>query len=341
MIRLSDHIAEAGGWLSLERFMEIALYDSESGYYSASIQNVGARGDFSTSATLSPLLGRAIVGEWEKACREFGKKLPMVEVGAGNASLALSVQDALGFWRRLSTRYHIVETSSKLRALQHLALGNRADIHDDMKHALKECDGRAFIFSNELVDAFSARVFEQTEEGWQEVGLVVRDGKLMEECRKVDRLPESVAFDYTGPVGQRIEVHESYARWFGSWLTSWNAGVMTVIDYGAEFESLYYRKPKGTLRGYLHHALLEGMELYRHAGRCDVTCDVNFSDLLSLSRRCLGDKVELLSQRDYLLPWVRSGKGGEKEADEAYLISENGPGDHFKVLVQTRFPLGK
>ena len=34
----------------------------------------------------------------------------------------------------------------------------------------------------------------------------------------------------------------------------------------------------------------------------DITCDVNFTDLLELSRNCIGDRVTLTTQRDYLLP---------------------------------------
>lgn len=54
MIRLSDHIAAAGGWLSLEAFMQLALHHPQEGYYSSSIENIGQRGDFSTTPTLSP-----------------------------------------------------------------------------------------------------------------------------------------------------------------------------------------------------------------------------------------------------------------------------------------------
>ena len=39
MIRLSDHIAAAGGWLSLEAFMQLALHHPEEGYYSTAIEN--------------------------------------------------------------------------------------------------------------------------------------------------------------------------------------------------------------------------------------------------------------------------------------------------------------
>ena len=49
-----------------------------------------------------------------------------------------------------------------------------------MEKALKHCGGKAFIFSNELVDAFPARVFEYTEQDWKEVGLVVKNGAVRE-----------------------------------------------------------------------------------------------------------------------------------------------------------------
>ncbi len=60
MIRLSDHIAAAGGWLSLEAFMQLALHHPQEGYYSSSIENIGQRGDFSTTPTLSPILAKPL-----------------------------------------------------------------------------------------------------------------------------------------------------------------------------------------------------------------------------------------------------------------------------------------
>jgi len=42
------------------KFMQRALYDPQRGYYTARIRTVGARGDFSTTATLSTQLGKAI-----------------------------------------------------------------------------------------------------------------------------------------------------------------------------------------------------------------------------------------------------------------------------------------
>lgn len=331
MIRLSDHIAAAGGWLSLEAFMQLALYHPEDGYYSAAIENIGARGDFSTTPTLSAILARAIVDKWSAACKQAGKRLPMLEAGAGSGALAIKIMDHLGFWNRLKTDYVIVEASAKLREFQHLLLGKRAKIYPTMEKALKHCHGKAFIFSNELVDAFPARIFEYTGQEWQEVGLIVKDGAVREELRPVVTPPRfSHMLEYNAPQGQRIEIHDSYARWFTAWLPHWEGGVMTVIDYGDEMDKLYHRRPHGTLRGYKSHQMLEGDALYLYPGKTDLTCDVNFTDLLDLSRNCLGDRVSLVPQREYLLPYA------ENTPQDAFLTHEDGAGSHFQVLVQER-----
>ena len=151
MIRLSDHIAAAGGWLSLEAFMQLALHHPQEGYYSSSIENIGQRGDFSTTPTLSPILAKAIAAHWKEACSRCGRRLPLLEIGAGSGALAVKILERLGFWNRLNTDYVIVESSPRLREFQHLLLGGRAKIYSTMEKALKHCGGKAFIFSNELI----------------------------------------------------------------------------------------------------------------------------------------------------------------------------------------------
>jgi SAM-dependent MidA family methyltransferase len=54
---------------------------------------------------------------------------------------------------------------------------------------------------------------------------------------------------------------------------------MLTIDYGDTMPALYHRRPQGSLRGYAAHQLLTGTEIYQAPGRCDLTADVNFSDL--------------------------------------------------------------
>ena len=51
-------IAQAGGWLSFERYMELALYAPGLGYYSAGAHKLGADGDFTTAPESSSSVRR-------------------------------------------------------------------------------------------------------------------------------------------------------------------------------------------------------------------------------------------------------------------------------------------
>lgn len=126
--------------------MQLALHHPQEGYYSSSIENIGSRGDFSTTPTLSPILAKAVAARWKEACARCGRRLPLLEIGAGSGALAVKILEQLGFWNRLNTDYVIVEASPKLREFQHLLLGSQAKIYSTMEKALKHCGGKAFIF---------------------------------------------------------------------------------------------------------------------------------------------------------------------------------------------------
>lgn len=312
--------------------MELALYDERRGYYSQNLTEIGPRGDFSTAASMSELPARCLIRHWRESCRALGRNLPFIEIGGGTAGLALSVYRNLGFFERLRVRYYMVERSPALRSWQSLALGNFARVFPDMPRALKHAGGRAFIFCNELPDAFPVRRFMYQDGVWHELGWTVRDsGTITEVPRACSSPPESSAFSRWAQEGQIIEVNEAYHRWYISWQPFWELGCFVTIDYGAEIDALYYRRPRGTLRGYKAHTLLSTEELPALAGHCDITADVNFTDLLASARRYPGDTVRLLSQREYFLPCVRP----DVPAD-AHLVRTPGAGDHNLVLIQTR-----
>ncbi len=332
-MNIAPHILAHGNWISMEEFMNLALYDESQGYYSANISTIGFRGDFSTTATMSDLLARRLIAHWRQACETSGRNLPMIEVGGGNGDLAMAIARNLNLWQRLRMRYYMVDRSLALRNLQAMVGGTFVRVKDSMEKALKAADGRAFIFCNELPDAFPARQFVYQSGEWLELGLAVQGGRIIRQANR-SPLPESSALARWAQEGQVIEVHESYHKWYASWQKLWKNGIFVTIDYGELNDTLYYRRPAGTLRGYKAHQLLSADELAPLAGRCDITADVNFTDLKTLAERCLGDMVEYMSQRDYLLPWVEAGN----EAD-AHLVAVPGAGDHFNVLVQHRFDL--
>lgn len=298
--RLAALLLEAqeasGGALSLERFLAEALYHPECGYYTARIRDVGARGDFSTLATLGDSLARAIA-DWIAA----GRTRDVIEVGPGNGQLARDILRHLGWWRRLRVRYHLVDVEGPLRKAQDERLRRfRIHRHSSVRDALRAAAGRALIFSNELPDAFPCRVFERTAAGWMEVHVRFDPGGAREELRPAT-LPDSTVFAGEHRPGQRVEVHESYRDWLRAWAPEWKSGAMLTIDYGDTPPALYHRRPGGTLRGYALHQRFEGSGIYQAPGRLDLTADVNFSDLEQWGEE-LGWRTLRHATLDTLLP---------------------------------------
>jgi SAM-dependent MidA family methyltransferase len=266
---------ECGGSIPFRRFMAEALYHPAHGYYSSTIRGIGRRGDFTTWPARDGLLGRAIE-RW----LAVGGKRHVIEVGAGEGSLAAEVLGAMGWLRRQRVTYHIVEVSPVLRELQRQRLRSRRVVwHDDVGSALGAAGGVADIFSNELVDAFPCRVFERFPVGWCELAIKVND-RLAEEVWRGCELPDSTVFDDSLPLGQRVEVHDSYRDWLAGWRGCWKSGRMLTVDYGGTMPGLYERRSQGTLRAYAHHQRLTGGDVYAAFGRRDITADVNFSDLI-------------------------------------------------------------
>jgi SAM-dependent MidA family methyltransferase len=269
--------------IPFEEFMRRALHDPQDGYYARRIRGVGQRGDFTTAPMLSVTLARMIAAWAAKAMRETGCR-DLIEIGPGEGKLAAAVLRHLPWQLRWRSRLHLVESSAPLAEIQKKLLGRRARWHDSPAAALSACNGRAVIFSNELVDAFPVRLFEKHSDGWREIAVSFdAAGTATESLLPPATLPPSSGFSADHPEEQRIEVHDSYRSWISEWLPLWKAGRMLTIDYGSTTETLYQRRPRGTLRAYLFHQRLEGPAIYQNPGRQDITADVNFSDLVDWS----------------------------------------------------------
>ncbi len=308
--------------------MRRALHDPQHGYYARRIRGVGRRGDFTTAPMISDTLARAIAIWAARAMRETGCR-DLIEIGPGEGKLAAAVFNHLPWRIRWRARLHLVETSAPLVEIQKEQLGRRARWHDSPAAALAACKGRAVIFSNELVDAFPVRLFEKRSDGWREIAVSFNAAGIATESPLPPApLPASSVFSETHQPGQRIEVHDSYRRWLSDWLPLWKSGRMLTIDYGAPVQTLYQRRPRGTLRAYLFHQRLEGPAIYQNAGRQDITADVNFSDLIDWSEPWTTD-VKLRTLEEFIGPVETAGN----PADD-YLSDPRGAGGAFMVLDQ-------
>ena len=313
--------------ITVEEFMRHALYDPQRGYYARRISGIGRRGDFTTAPMLDDSLATGVAAWAAKALRETGCR-DLIEIGPGEGRLAAKVRKLLPWPLRWKTRLHLVETSGPLREIQQQRLGRRARWHENPAAALAACGGRAVIFSNELVDAFPARVFENSADGWREVALVMESsGNALECLLPVAELPVSSSFTIAHPPGQRVEVHESYRLWLHEWLPLWHVGRMLTIDYGNTAQNLYHRRPRGTLRAYLMQQRLEGLAVYQNPGRQDLTADVNFTDLAAWAQP--GAKP---SQPITLASFLSAHLPPQVKPSAELLVS-SGAGGAFLVLV--------
>jgi SAM-dependent MidA family methyltransferase len=324
-----------GGRLRFDRFMELALFDPAHGYYTRRMRGIGKSGDFSTSTTLSPALGRAVFHWLAAEAKHLGlDPLIIIEPGVGTGALANVVLSQIRPWSRV--RYFGVDLRSESDILNKSLIRRRRFIlFDSMEAALREAGGKAIVISNEFVDAFPCRRLVRLQTGWADIYLHCDDDQWWEELT-----PGSVPFacsalDAGFTVGQTIEVHESYRKWLADASAQLNKGALLTIDYGGRPEEIYYRRPGGTVRGYFQQERVEGIDVFRRAGYQDLTADVNFVDLKAWGDGVGLKTIEYLTQREFVGRWSpRSLKGADPAAE--FTLKEGGAGTAFKVLHQRK-----
>lgn len=254
----------AGGTITFERFMELALYHPDHGYYRRP-GRIGKHGDFLTSPVIHPMFGWAVAGWCRDAWERLGRPAPFTifEPGAGEGALARAVLDWAegrdnGF--RQALRYVAIEphrpgTDSRVEwampPLEHASAG--------------------VVVANELFDAFPVRLFEATVRGPAEI-CVRWDGERFVETRG------GVASIDGAPPSGRFEVNPRAYGTMRELCRLVERGAVLVFDYGYPQQELWAPwRTTGTLLCFYRHTAHE--DPYIHVGEQDITSHVNFSEL--------------------------------------------------------------
>ena len=174
---IGQAIAEAGGWLPFDRYMELALYAPGLGYYAAAPGVLGAWGgssDFVTAPELTPLFAATLARQVAAVARAEGLAT-VVEFGAGSGRLACDLLAALDVEGWLPTQYAIVEVSAAMRARQRQAV---AALPAPLRECIVWWDALparfdAVVLGNEVLDAMPVKLARRTQQGWIERGVVV------------------------------------------------------------------------------------------------------------------------------------------------------------------------
>jgi SAM-dependent MidA family methyltransferase len=307
---IRGEIEQAGGRITLARFMEIALYHPEFGYYHSPERRPGRGGDFLTSPEASPLFGitiaRQIAECWERLDRPADFSIR--EYGSGVGGLAYDVLAGLSESAPdlfAAVRYRLVERNRHRQAEALTAfrdVGLIDQIFDESDTTLEPMTG--VILANEVADAFPAHrlVVEQGEfrEMWvtaTESGFGFEAGDLSPEAGEAARsLRESGVELVDGGI---YDVSPAAAEWFAGAADRLERGYAFVIDYGYEAADLYRNhRLAGTLRGYSEHTVTD--DPFVRVGEQDLTTHVDFTALRRAGERSGMQFLGLTTQGAFL-----------------------------------------
>lgn len=252
---------EAGpaGVLSFDRFMALALYHPNVGYYRKAKKRVGYGGgtDFYTASTTGALFGELV----HAACRSL--------LGVENLSdytfVELGAEPGSGILTGAPHTFGVVKT---------IRIGEPVTI-----------SGHCVVFSNELFDAQPFRRFQFVAGSWREMGVQLHDHALREiACESAasslpPMLPTAAAEGYRLDLPlASVTLAEQIAK------QPWS-GLFVAFDYGKSWQELSTAQPAGTARAYFQHQ--QSNDLLGRPGLQDLTCHVCWdwlADALSKNR---------------------------------------------------------
>lgn len=262
--RLIDAIVAEmdGGAIPFERFMQMALYHPEHGYYRKP-GRVGPHGDFITSPTVHPMFAWVVAAWCRDIWQRLGRPAPftIVEPGAGEGALARAFLDWAagrddGFVE--AVRYIAVESGAR-------GTDDRVEWRADLPEPFEA----GVVVSNELFDALPVRLFAPSERGPSEVYVRWHEGGFQEVGGPIVLIDEA-------PFGARFELNQYLEPSAAALARLVGRGAVLTFDYGYPREELWapWRK-QGTLLCFYRHTAHE--DPYQHVGEQDLTAHVDFT----------------------------------------------------------------
>jgi SAM-dependent MidA family methyltransferase len=353
------------GPLTFARFMEIALYDPERGYYRGAVARPGRGGDFLTAPEAHPLFGRAL-GRFALAVhRAIGApdELTIREYGAGTGALAGPLVEAVVAGRVRAgsdtagkhggepevrrLRYVVAEIEPRrtdaVRAAVQSALA-RASASASDESASNDIDVDVspdtgapvdgLVVANEVLDALPTHRVVQRGAELREIAVGVDPAGDLVDVERPPTTPDLAARlaaeDVRLEDGQRAEVCLALDRWVEVAAAGLRRGVLLLIDYGHASAELHdpRRRAAGTLATYLGHQV--AVEPYRAIGRQDITAHV---DLTAVERSAAAAGLVLVGSTS------QAGFLDALGAGELLVAEQNRPGATMASYLEARAAL--
>lgn len=305
VLKIQDEIQSAGGWLDFARFMQLALYATGLGYYSAGSQKFGdikkGGGDFVTAPQISPLFAQTLANQMIQVLQLTQGSV--LELGAGTGKLAVDCLLTLAKLNGLPERYFILEVSDHLRQVQLETLSQTLP-QDVLQRVewLNELPQQfaGIVIGNEVLDAIPVNIVHKHANGIEVCGIAVVNHKLVWQNRPINQhgtpseksLFEAVT-NLNLPEGYTTEICPAASGLMTSLANMLKNGAILMIDYGFSAREYYHpQRNQGTLMCHYQHYAHTDPLIY--VGLQDITAHVDFTSIahaavkggLSLSGFC-------------------------------------------------------
>jgi SAM-dependent MidA family methyltransferase len=347
---IHQEISEAGGVLPFRRFMELALYHPEYGYYGSGRARVGKEGDFFTSVSVGSIYGRLLASVCCDVWERLGKPsvFTIVEQGANDGSMAADILGSLknddeAFYK--AVRFMIVEPFPVNRDIQKQKLAGFTNV--TWVPSLEELPTFTGIhLSNELLDAFPVDSVRWNGSTWDEECVACHEGALVWNTRPIQD-PELQTAATNLPAyltkGFRAEINRGVQPWLTTLHKRLERGVVLTVDYGQAGEDRYApHRADGTLLAFKKHERFN--DPLGEPGLRDITAQVDFTALARSSREVGFEILGYSDQHHFLVgaaePWLRSLGDFTERSDAARrdlgalqsLLNPGSMGMQFKAI---------
>jgi SAM-dependent MidA family methyltransferase len=331
--RMRDHLAAeisaAGGWLSFERFMDLALYAPGLGYYSGGAQKLGEGGDFTTAPEVSRLFGACVAVQCAEVLRNLSAG-SVLEIGAGSGRLAADLLARLQTIGQLPDDYWILEVSADLRQRQRECLAKRLPQLLQRVHWLDRPPAESFdgvILANEVLDALPVARFRWRASAVEELGVETRDRKfawaarpanaaMLHECRELAEVSGPWNDGYVSEYCPRL------GAWTRAVTEPLRRGAVLWFDYGLPRTQYYLPERRdGTLVSHFRHRLSD--DPFANIGLQDISAWVDFTRVAEASKEGGFELAGFTTQAHFL-----AGLG----IDQEMRLAAGGDENHFARL---------
>lgn len=339
---IAQEIQTHQNWIPFSRFMELALYAPQFGYYTGGSHKIGQEGDFITAPTLTPLFGQTLAHQLNQLLPQTAQNV--YEFGAGTGDLAISLLPHLS---NHLNHYYIIELSNELAERQRQKIN--ATLPDSLAKKVVHLtelpdhfDG--ILIGNEVLDAMPVESIKKDNGQFYQIGVCLDNEQFAYSEKKLEQSALlQTAYQYF-PENEPYtsELHPAQYAFIHTLAKKLTRGAMIWIDYGFDAAQYYHpQRNHGTLIGhYRHHSI---HDLFFHIGLTDLTAHVNFTDIAQAGVDSGLDLIGYTTQAHFLLNLnltdylsqtgkIQSADYLREAAAVQKLINQHEMGELFKVI---------